>query len=104
MYAILETGGFQFSVKEGERVKIPRLQVQPGAKVIFDRVLFIGGDNHLVGSPYVEKAKVEAEVVGSGKDGKVTVFKFKKRVKYRRKKGHRQDYTVVKIERILLPE
>ena len=104
MYAILEIGGFQFSVKEGERLKVPRLQVQPGEKVIFEKVLFIGGDNPLTGSPYVEKAKVEAEVIGSGKDDKVTVFKFKKRVKYRRKKGHRQDYSEVKIERILPPE
>jgi large subunit ribosomal protein L21 len=104
MYAILETGGFQFSVKEGERVKIPRLEIQPKEKVTFDKVLFVGGDNPLVGSPYVENAKVEAEVIGSGKDGKVTVFKFKKGVKYRRRKGHRQDYTEVKIERILLPE
>lgn len=104
MYAILESGGFQFSVKEGERVRIPRLRIQPKEKVIFDKVLFIGGDNPLVGSPYVEKAKVEAEIIGSGKDEKVTVFKFKRRVKYRRKKGHRQEYTEVKIERIIPPE
>jgi len=98
MYAILESGGFQFSVKEGERVRIPRLQIQPKEKVTFDKVLFIGGV-----SP-VEKAKVEGEVVGSGKHDKITVFKFKRRLKYRRRKGHRQGYTEVKIERILPPE
>ena len=73
MYAILESGGFQFSVKEGEKVRIPRLQIQPKEKVTFDKVLFIGGDSPLVGSPYVEKARVEGEVVGWGKDDKITV-------------------------------
>ena len=81
MYAILESGGFQFSVKEGEKIRIPKLQVQPNEKVIFDKVLFVGGEHPLIGTPYVETAKVEAEVLGSGKGEKVVVFKFKRRVK-----------------------
>ena len=104
MYAILETGGFQFNVKEGEKIKIPKLQVQPKERVTLDKVLFIGGEKPLIGTPYVKNAKVEAEVLGSGKGEKIVVFKFKRRVKYRRKKGHRQEYTEVKIEKILPPE
>ncbi|MGB7061033.1 MAG: 50S ribosomal protein L21 [Candidatus Zixiibacteriota bacterium] len=103
MYAIFESGGFQFSAKEGERVRIPKLQVGPKDKLTFDKVLFIGGEEPLVGSPYVENAKVEGEVIASGKGDKVTVFKFKRRVKYRRKKGHRQEFVDVQIEKIVLP-
>lgn len=103
MYAILETGGFQFSVKEGEKIRIPKLQTQVKEKVIFEKVLFIGGEKSKVGQPYVKNAKVEAAILGSGKGEKISVFKFKKRVKYRRKKGHRQEYTEVKIEKIHSP-
>jgi large subunit ribosomal protein L21 len=103
MYAIFESGGFQFSAKEGERVRIPKLQVEPKDKLTFDKVLFIGGEKPLVGSPYVENAKVEGEVIASGKGDKVTVVKFKRRVKYRRKKGHRQEFVDVQIEKIVLP-
>ena len=104
MYAILETGGFQFSVQEGDKIRTPKLQVQPKEKVIFDKVLFIGGENPRIGAPYVKDAKVGAEVLGSGKGKKITVFKFKRRLKYRKKTGHRQEYTEVKIEKILPPE
>jgi large subunit ribosomal protein L21 len=104
MYAILETGGFQFSIKEEEKIKIPRLQIPPKGKVIFDKILFIGGEKSWIGSPYVKDAKVEAEVLTSGKGEKITVFKKKKRVKYRRMRGHRQEYTEVRIDKILPPE
>ena len=103
MYAILETGGFQFSVKEGEKIRIPKLQAQPKERIILDKVLFISGENPQIGAPYVKDAKVEAEILGSGKGEKVTVFKFKRRVKYRKKTGHRQEYTEVKIHKILSP-
>jgi large subunit ribosomal protein L21 len=104
MYAILETGGFQFSVKEEAKIKIPVLQSQPKEKVVFDKILFIGGEKSLIGKPYIKDAKVEAEVITSGKGKKVTVFKKKKRVKYRRMRGHRQEYTEIKINKILPPE
>ena len=103
MYAILEAGGFQFSVKEGERIRIPKLKNRVKKKVIFEKVLFIGGEKIKVGQPFVKNAKVEATILGPGKGEKISVFKFKKRVKYRRKKGHRQEYTEVKIEKIHLP-
>jgi len=104
MYAILETGGFQFSVKEGEKIRIPKLEAQVNQKVFLDKVLFIGGKNPQIGTPYIKGAKVEAEILGSGNGEKVTVFKFKRRVKYRKKTGHRQEYTEVKIEKILSPK
>jgi large subunit ribosomal protein L21 len=104
MYAIVESGGFQFSVKEGEKVRVPKLQAQPREKVTFDKVLFLGDEKPLVGTPYVRNAKVEAQVLRSGKADKITVFKFKKRVKYRRKKGHRQEFTELMIEKILPPK
>jgi large subunit ribosomal protein L21 len=104
MYAILEAGGFQFNVREGDRIRTPKLKVQPSEKFTFEKVLFIGGERPQIGSPYVKGARVEAEVLGSGKREKITVLKKKRRVKYRRKRGHRQDYTELKIERILPPE
>ena len=102
MYAIVESGGFQFNVKEGEKIRIPRLEAKPKDEITFDRVLFLGGEKPLLGAPYVKDAKVEAEVLSSGKAEKITVFKFKK-VKYRRKKGHRQEYTEVRINKIHAP-
>lgn len=103
MYAIVESGGFQFNVKEGEKIRIPKLEVKPNDKITFDRVLFIGGEKPQVGAPYVKDALVEGEVLSQGKAEKITVFKFKRRVKYRRKKGHRQEYTEVKINKIHAP-
>ncbi len=102
MYAILETGGFQFTVKEKDKVKIPQLGDPNQKKVTFDKILFIGGENSFIGTPYVKDAKVEAEVINSGKGEKITVFKKKKRVKYRRTRGHRQEFTQVKINQIVL--
>jgi large subunit ribosomal protein L21 len=102
MYAILESGGFQFNVKEGEKIRIPKLEAKPKDKISFDRVLFVSGEKPLIGAPYVKDATVEGEVLSQGKAEKITVFKFKK-VKYRRKKGHRQDYTEIKINKIHAP-
>jgi large subunit ribosomal protein L21 len=103
MYAVLETGGVQFSVKEGDKIKAPKLEVQPADKIVLEKVLFIGGEEQSVGSPYIPGAKIEAEVIGSGKGEKVVVFKKKKRVKYRRTTGHRKHYTELKIGKIIVP-
>lgn len=102
MYAILESGGLQFKVEEGEKLKIPKLEAKTGEKVTFDKVLLISRDEKepLIGMPYLENAKITAEVLSTGKGEKITVYKFKRRVKYRRKKGHRQEYTEVKINKI----
>jgi large subunit ribosomal protein L21 len=103
MYAVFETGGVQFSVKEGDRIRAPRLEVQTKDKIVLDKVLFIGGEEYKVGSPYIRGAKIEAEVVGSGKGEKIIVFKKKKRVKYRRTTGHRKHYTELKIGKVIVP-
>lgn len=103
MYAIVESGGFQFSVKEGEKIRIPKLEAKPKDKITFDKVLLIGGEKPKIGAPYVGDALVEGEVLSQAKAEKITVFKFKRRVKYRRKKGHRQEYTEVKINKIHAP-
>ena len=103
MYAIVESGGFQFNVQEGEKVRIPRLEAKPKDTITFDKVLLVGGEKSLIGAPYVNDAKVEGEVLSQGQADKVTVFKFKRRLKYRRKKGHRQQYTEVKINKIHAP-
>jgi large subunit ribosomal protein L21 len=101
VYAVIESGGMQFEIREGEKLKIPKIKAGVGEKISFDKVLLIGKDGeNLVGTPYITGAKVEGEVLSFGKAEKVTVFKFKRRVKYRRKKGHRQDFCEVRIEKI----
>ena len=105
MYAIMETGGQQFTVQEGDKVRVPRLEAEPKKNFTFDKILLIGGqEKNLIGTPYVQGARIEAKVTQHGKSDKVMVFKFKRRVKYRRKKGHRQPYTEILIKKINLPE
>ncbi len=105
MYAILETGGFQFKVSKGEVLRIPKLNQQPQEELVFDQILLAADkDKTWIGKPYVKGAKVTAQVLANGKGPKIIVFKFKRRVKYRRKRGHRQDYTEIKINDIKLPK
>lgn len=106
MYAIMETGGLQFKVREGDKLKIPKLATVEGKEVAFDKVLLISRDEKepLVGKPYLEGAKIEAQVLTIGKGEKILVYKFRRRVKYRRKRGHRQDYTQVLINKISVPK
>lgn len=99
MYAVIETGGKQYRVQEGDVVTIEKLNVEAGEKVEFDKVLVLAGEGDLkVGAPYVEGAKVFGEVVENGKGQKVIIFKYKSKKDYRKKQGHRQPYTMVKIE------
>lgn len=100
MYAIIETGGKQIKVEEGQEIYIEKLDVEAGESVSFDNVLMIGGDDVKVGAPYVEGATVTATVEKHGRQKKILVFKMKRRKNYRRKQGHRQPYTKVKIEKI----
>jgi large subunit ribosomal protein L21 len=95
--AVIRTGGRQFCVAEGDVVKIDKLSGQPGDKVEFGEVLALGGDTPKFGKPTIEGAKVTAEIVRQGRAEKLIIFKFKRRKKYRRKQGHRQDFTEVKI-------
>jgi large subunit ribosomal protein L21 len=100
MYAIIETGGKQLKVEEGQTLYIEKLDAEAGETVTFDKVLFVGGDDVKVGSPLVEGASVTAKVVEHGRDKKIVVYKFKKRKNYRRKQGHRQPFTKVTVEKI----
>ncbi|QXM05901.1 50S ribosomal protein L21 [Crassaminicella indica] len=101
MYAIIETGGKQYKVQEGDTLFVEKLEANEGETVEFDKVLAVSKDGSLsVGTPVVDGAKVSATVVENGKAPKVIVFKYKAKKDYRRKQGHRQPYTKIKIEKI----
>ena len=100
MYAVIETGGKQYQVKEGDEIFIEKLAVNADDTVIFDKVVAVGGDSLSVGAPYVAGATVEAKVIKNGKAKKITVFTYKPKKGEKRKQGHRQPYTQVKIEAI----
>ncbi|MBU5593591.1 50S ribosomal protein L21 [Amphibacillus sp. MSJ-3] len=100
MYAIIETGGKQIKVEEGQSIYIEKLAAEAGDSVTFDKVLFVSGDDVKVGAPFVEGASVSAKVDKQGRQKKITVYKFKRRKNYHRKQGHRQPYTKVTIEKI----
>jgi large subunit ribosomal protein L21 len=98
MYAIIETGGKQYRVQEGDVITVEKLGIEDGKKVEFDKVLVLSDDNGLkVGAPYIEGAKVAGKVVENGKGQKVLIFKYKNKKDYRKKQGHRQPYTMVEI-------
>ncbi len=100
MYAIVETGGKQLRVAEGETVYVEKIDANEGETITFDNVLLLGGDNLKVGNPTVAGAKVNAKVVKHGKQRKIIVFKYKPKKNYRRKQGHRQPYTKLEITSI----
>ncbi len=100
MYAIIETGGKQFRVEEGSKIFVEKLSVDAGSEVAFDTVLMLGGDKFAVGAPHVAGAKVTAEVVEHGRGEKVITFHKWRRNDSRKKQGHRQDYTALKIKSI----
>ena len=98
MYVIFRTLGKQFRAEKGQTLRVPLMAAEPGAKVTFGEVLLASdGDSITAGQPLVKGAAVEAEVVGHGKGEKITIFKFKRRKNYRRKQGHRQQYTEVRV-------
>ena len=100
MYAIIETGGKQYKVSEGDVVFIEKLAVEEGAAVKFDKVLAVGGENTVIGTPVVEGASVDAKVLAQGKGKKIIVFKYKPKKGSKTKQGHRQPFTKVQIEKI----
>ena len=98
MYAIFRALGRQFRAEKGKTIRLPLMDAEAGAKVTFDEVLLSSdGQTIKTGAPLVQGAKVTGEVVGQGKEAKIYVFKFKRRKNYRRKTGHRQGYTEVRI-------
>lgn len=102
MYAVFKIAGFQYNAEEGSTLKIPLQDAKSGSKLEIDKVLLIKDDSETtVGTPYVEGAMIEAEIVRHGKDEKILVHKYKRRTKYRLTNGHRQQFTELKINRIV---
>jgi large subunit ribosomal protein L21 len=102
MFAVIKTGGKQYRVEQGDVLEIEKLAIEAGKKVTFDEVLLVDSNGEtLIGTPYVDKAQVKAVVLESFKDQKVIVFKKKRRKQYKRKTGHRQQLTRIKIEEIM---
>jgi large subunit ribosomal protein L21 len=100
MYAIIETGGKQVKVEEGQEIYVEKLFAEAEETVTFDKVLFVGGDAVQVGAPYVDGATVTAKVEKHGRQKKINVIKFKRRKNYHRKQGHRQPYTKLVVDKI----
>ena len=102
MYAVIETGGKQYRVQEGDVLFVEKLDANEGDTINFDKVLLMSKDGDLVaGKPYVENAKVEADVLTQGKAKKIIVYKYKAKKNYRKKQGHRQPFTKVKVGKIV---
>jgi large subunit ribosomal protein L21 len=104
MYAVFQTGGKQFRAEPGARLRVPTLDLEPGASVVFDQVLLAGdGDATVqVGAPTVAGATVTAEILRHGREKKIIVFKRKRRKGYRKKQGHRQDFTEIRVDAVAL--
>ena len=103
MYAVVTTGGKQYRVQKGETLKIEKIPGEVGSSVAFDQVLMVSdGERVEVGQPLVENAVVNAHIVEQGKHKKILVFKYKRRKRFRRTQGHRQQFTAVKIDDISL--
>ncbi len=103
MYAIIETGGKQYKVSEGDVIFVEKLDVEAGAKVEIKNVLVLADKELKIGAPYVEGAKVVAEAIKNGKDKKIIVYKYKPKKGYHKKQGHRQPYTKLEIKKIKKP-
>lgn len=101
MYAVIQTGGKQYKVAEGEILKVEKLAGEAGDKLTLDQVLMVKDENGIkIGAPLLTGARITVEVIEQGRSKKIIVYKYKKRKNYRRKQGHRQSYTKIKIEKI----
>jgi large subunit ribosomal protein L21 len=102
MYALIESGGKQYKVSEGTVLKVEKLEAAAGDRLSIDKVLMVNDENGnvKVGNPLVSNARVEVEVMEQGRDKKVVVFKYKRRKNYRKKQGHRQPFTRIKVIKI----
>ena len=101
MYAVFKTGGKQYRVAQGDKLRVEKLPGNVGDAVTFDQVLLVGGDALKLGKPLVGGAKVQAKIVGQGLGKKLVVFKFRRRKNYRRHRGHRQPFTALEITNIV---
>jgi large subunit ribosomal protein L21 len=104
MQAVFQLSGFQYNAEEGDVLRVPKQKTQSGKSFEIEEVLLLKSkDKTTIGTPTVAGAKIKAEVLGEGRHDKVTVYKFKRRTKYRRTLGHRQDYSEIKIKKIVSP-
>jgi len=102
MLATIETGGKQYNVKEGDKINIERLEGEEGGKIVFDKVLLFDDEKEVkVGTPYLETVKVEGEITSQFRGEKINIIKYKAKKRYRKKQGHRQNLTEVKIVKIV---
>ncbi len=101
MYAIIRDRGMQYRVEEGQTLRVALLEAEPGSELELGEVLLIGGETPIVGAPVVSGARVLATIQGSEKGDKIVVFRYKSKKRYRRRTGHRQGYTRVKISKII---
>ena len=99
MYAIIETGGKQYRVSAGDKLRLEKIHAEEGEQVSFDKVILLGKDDGpLIGTPYIDGAVVTAKILEHGKDDKVIVFKYRRKKNYRKFRGHRQQYTAIEIQ------
>lgn len=101
MYAIIRDRGMQYRVETGQVLDIALVEAEPGSEIELSEVLLVGGEQTLVGAPLVDGAKVLAKVLGEAKGDKIVVFKYKNKKRYRRRTGHRQQYTRISISEII---
>lgn len=102
MYAIVETGGKQYYVKQGSKILVEKLDVKPGEEILLDKVLMVGGDECKIGTPYISGVLVKAEATEQGRGPKVLIFKRRRRKGSKTLRGHRQDFTALRIKEIAL--
>ena len=100
MYAVIKTGGKQYRVSVGEKLKIEQIPAEVGSQIELDNVLMIGGDAVKIGTPKIEGATVKATVIEQGRHPKVKIFKMRRRKHYQKRQGHRQNYTAIQIDAI----
>lgn len=101
MYAVIATGGKQYKVRQGDILRVEKIPGEVGSPVSFDKVLMVSdGETVDIGQPVLDNVAVKGSIVDQGKNKKIIVFKYKRRKRYRRKKGHRQQYTAIKIDSI----
>jgi len=99
-FAVIETGGKQYKIKQGDKLKIEKIKIPDDKGVIFDKVLLVSEANGVkIGTPYVSGAKIEAKMIKEGRDKKKIVFRYHSKTRYRKKKGHRQHFTEVEINK-----
>jgi large subunit ribosomal protein L21 len=104
MYAVFQLSGLQYTAEEGSVLQVPLQPAEAGTKIDIDSVLMVKNDDQIfIGTPYVDGAKIEAEVLATGLSEKVRIYKYRRRTKYRRRQGHRQSFSEIRVNKIVVP-